>query len=65
MTVHITEDGKSESPLLFTDATIESTTNALCDLLAYYEMGVSLDSDSDLTAILKENVKDACNWVRH
>ena len=35
----------------------------VCDLLAVYELVATVDSGSDLHALLGQNIEDSCNWV--
>ena len=54
---------QQSDPVVSNDDAISSILDDVCDVLAYSELASKVDSSSDLQAILKENVNDACKWV--
>ena len=43
---------------------VRQIVETVCDLLMQYELVSKVDSTGDLQAILRQNLMDACNWVR-
>ena len=54
---------KESDLVVSNDAAISTILDDVCDVLAYSELASKVDSSSDLQAILKENINDACKWV--
>ena len=54
-----------EPPIVTTENdNITQIISALCDLLMQYELVSKVYGDGDLQVILRQNVMDACRWVR-
>ena len=37
--------------------------DGVCELLTVYELVAKVNLNSDLTALLGQNIQDSCNWV--
>ena len=46
-----------------TEQDLDTIMDAVCKVVSYYELVSSVDSGSDLHAILTANVEDSCNLV--
>ena len=42
---------------------LQNVLNAVCDLLTIYELVAKVNLNSNLTALLGQNIQDSCNWV--
>ena len=53
-----------EDPLISADEESQLTLWAMCDLLSYFELVSTVNSDSALYTLLSQVIEDACKYVR-
>ena len=53
----------NQPSLVSVSGTLQTILESVCDLVTVYELVAKVDDNSDLTALLDQNIQDSCSWV--
>ena len=53
----------NQPSLVSVSGTLQTILESVCDLVTVYELVAKVNDNSDLTALLGQNIQDSCSWV--